>query len=57
MRKAEIDIDQLKIALDTILEHVMVDLQVEKVAIEENEDFYWSCPPRERYDVSKQPSE
>jgi hypothetical protein len=32
-------------------------LNLEKVAIEEREDFYWSCPPRQRYDTTKKPSE
>jgi hypothetical protein len=53
----EIDVKRLKIAVNAVLDHLLEDLKLEKVAIEEREDFYWSCPPRQRYDTTKKPSE
>ena len=57
MAHAEIDLNRLKIAVNVVLDHLIEDLSLRKVAIEEAEDFYWSCPPRERHDTSKKPSE
>jgi hypothetical protein len=57
MGYAEIDLKHLKRAVNTVFDHLIEDLQVERVAIEEREDFYWSCSPSERYDSSKKPSE
>jgi hypothetical protein len=53
----EIDVKRLKIAVNAVLDHLLEDLKLEKVAIDEREDFYWSCPPRQRYDTTKKPSE
>jgi hypothetical protein len=57
MGHLEIDVKRLKMAVDAVLDHLIEDLNLEKVAIEEREDFYWSCPPRQRYDTTKKPSE
>jgi hypothetical protein len=57
MDNVEIDLNSLKAAVNAVLDHLIEDLSLEKVAIEELEDFYWTCPPRERYDTSKKPSE
>ena len=57
MGNAEIDLKALKEAVNAVLDHLIEDLGMEKVAIAEAEDFYWSCPPRERHDTSKKPSE
>jgi hypothetical protein len=57
MAYAEIDVKRLKIAVNAVLDHLIEDLSLEKLAIEERDDFYWSCPPRERHDASKKPSE
>jgi hypothetical protein len=57
MAYPEIDVKRLKIAVNAVLDHLLEDLKLEKVAIEEREDFYWSCPPRQRYDTTKKPSE
>jgi hypothetical protein len=53
----EIDVKRLKIAVNAVLDHLLEDLKLEKVAIEEREDFYWSCPPSKRYETTKKPSE
>jgi hypothetical protein len=55
MADAEIDLRLLKVAVNAVLDHLIEELSLEKVTIEEREDFYWSCPPRERYDTSKNP--
>jgi len=57
MASREIDLIVLKNAVNAVLDHVIKDLGIEKVTIEEKEDFYWSCPPGEIYDTSKEPSE
>ena len=57
MASAEIDVRALKNAVNAVLDHLIVDLGIDKVAIEAQEDFYWSCPPAEKYDTSKKPSE
>ena len=57
MGHPEIDVKRLKIAVNAVLDHLIEDLNLEKVAIDEREDFYWSCPPRQRYDTTKNPSE
>jgi hypothetical protein len=57
MDNVDIDLKALKEAVNAVLDHLIEDLSIEKVAIEELEDFYWSCPPSERYDTSKKPSE
>jgi hypothetical protein len=57
MGHLEIDVKRLKMAVNAVLDHLIEDLNLEKVAIEEREDFYWSCPPRQRYDTTKKPSE
>ncbi len=42
MGYAEIDLKHLKMAVNAILDHLVEELGVGKVAIEEREDFYWS---------------
>ena len=57
MGYAEIDVKHLKTVVDAVLDHLIEDLGILKVEVEEMEDFYWSCPPSERYDTTKKPSE
>jgi hypothetical protein len=57
MASAEIDVKALKNAVNAVLDHLIVDIGIDKVAIEEQEDYYWSCPPVEMYNTSKKPSE
>lgn len=57
MSNAEIDLRKLKNAVNAIFDHLIDDLKIEKVTVVEQQDFYWSCPPRARYDSSKEPPE
>ena len=57
MDKTEINLRDLKRAVDAILDHVIEDLGVQNVTIEDQEDFFWDSPPSEMYDASKQPRE
>jgi len=57
MDYAEIDVKALKAAVNAVLDHLIEDLGIEKVAIDAAEDFYWDLSPSERYDTSKKPSE
>jgi hypothetical protein len=53
----EIDIRQLREIINHILDHVIDDLRIEKLAIDEKQDFYWDISDRHVYCVEKRPSE
>jgi hypothetical protein len=55
MACAEIDLKLIKTAVNAVLDHIIEDLQMEKIQIDDQEDFYWSCPDSELYDMSKKP--
>ena len=55
MTKAHIDLKQLKLALDSVFEHLLEDLKLETVPIDEAQNLYWDCEPPELYDMSKTP--
>jgi hypothetical protein len=57
MAASEIDLKRLKVAVNAVLDHLMDDLGIQKVQINDAEDFYWECPPSEAYDASKKPAE
>ena len=57
MAKAEIDLKALKAAVNVILDHLLEDIGLEKLPIEEADDFYWECPAHEMYDSSTKPSD
>lgn len=54
---AEIDVRQLKTAVNAVLDHLVEDLHLEKITIDQNQDFYWDCPYAQLCDVSKKPTE
>lgn len=54
MSYAEIDVRQLKEAIKAILDHVVEDLGIEKLGIDE--DFYWDIAESALYDFSKNPT-
>lgn len=54
MPTAEIDVRSLKAAVEAILDHVLDDLKMEKVPIEEN--LYWTCSAPEKYVTGPQPT-
>ena len=55
MDSAKINLPALKAAVNDILDHMVEDLQIESVAIEASEDYYWDCTAPDLYDASKQP--
>jgi hypothetical protein len=55
MGSNEIDVFALKAAVNAVLDHLIEDLGLDKIKIEENIDYYWHCPASEIYDMSKKP--
>ncbi|MFZ0978402.1 MAG: hypothetical protein WAN23_03275 [Candidatus Acidiferrales bacterium] len=52
-----IDLERLKAAVSAIFDHLIEDLKLKTVQIDEKEDFYWHCESPEVYDVSKKPTD
>ncbi len=57
MAYAEIDVKGLRTAIKAVLDHLVEDLGLEKIEIDQSSDFYWDCPAPEMYNVSRQPAE
>ncbi len=57
MANVEIDLVNIKLAVDTVLNHVLEDLEIRKVSIDPKEDFYWECPAPQVYDSSMAPQQ
>ena len=55
MAYAEIDIKHLRNAIDAILNHIVEDLDIEKLPIDE--DQYWDIAGSEIYNISKNPGD
>ncbi len=55
MGTSEINLKSLKTAVDTVLDHLIEDLGLETVKIDEIQQLYWHCPASELHDVSKPP--
>lgn len=55
MTQNKIDLERLRAAVNAILDHVIQDLGIDSVAIEDKEDFYWTLPSPDIYDSSKKP--
>ena len=55
MQKNEIDLRTVKLAVNSVFEHLIEDLGLETVPINREEDLYWSCPAPELYDTSRKP--
>ena len=55
MDYSEISLKSVKNAVNAILDHLIEDLGLERVKIENGEDFYWDCPAPGIYDSSKKP--
>jgi hypothetical protein len=54
MTKAQIDL-QLRSAINAVFEHLLEDLKLETVPIDEAQNLYWDGPAPELYDMSKEP--
>lgn len=51
-----VDLRRLRNAVNGVLDHIVEDLGIEQVAVEQQHDFYW-LPALQRYDCSKSPAE
>ena len=56
MAENEINLKTLKFAVNSVLDHLMEDLELENVHIEGAKDHYWDCPAPEMYDMSPTPA-
>jgi len=56
MAKREINVKTLKFAVNSVLDHLMEDLGLENVPIDDAKDYYWECPAPEMYDMSSTPT-
>jgi arginine repressor len=50
-----LDLRDLKKVTNAILDHVIDDLKIEKVTIENGEDFYWEVPSDKLHAVKEPP--
>jgi hypothetical protein len=50
---AELDIRQLKTAIDAIFEHIVSDLEIERLPVEDDADYYWEVPWDKLYAVKE----
>ena len=50
----EIEIAVLKRAINAVLDHIVEDLGIQKVTLEQ--DYYWHIPEAELYDPQKSPA-
>jgi hypothetical protein len=57
MASNEIELKRIKTAVNAVLDHLIEDLGIEKIAIDDADDFYWECPAPEMYDSSRKPVE
>jgi hypothetical protein len=57
MAKNEINLKILKQAVNSVLDHLIEDLNLEAVPIEDGKDFYWDCPAAQMYNLSIEPTE
>lgn len=51
----EIKLKDLRRAIDAAIDHLIEDLGIEKVTINEREDLYWDVSAPALYDTSKRP--
>jgi hypothetical protein len=55
MGHSKIDVRVLKNAVNVILDHLIGDLGIADIEIDEGRDYYWHCPASEVHDMSKKP--
>src|SRR5260370_23575651 len=55
MGSSEINVKSLKDAVDAVLDHLIEDLGIETIKIDETQELYWHCPASEIHDVSNTP--
>ena len=52
-----IDLERLRVAMNAIFDHLIDDLKLKTVQIDQKEDFYWHCASSELYEVSRKPAD
>jgi hypothetical protein len=57
MESNKIDLQRLRTVVNEIVDHLVQDLGIDSVAIEDKEDFYWNLSSPEIYDTSRKPEE
>ena len=53
---AEVDVTVLKDAVNAILDHLIEDLGLKKISIDQDSNHYWHCSQSELNDMSAKPS-
>ncbi len=56
MGSAEIDVRTLKGAVNAVLDHLVEDLGVERVQIDDTEDYYFECGAEDRHSMTQPPA-
>ncbi len=56
MASAKIDLRVVKRVVNDLLDHLIEDMRVDEVPIEESQDLYWDCVASDLYDISKEPT-
>jgi hypothetical protein len=51
----ELDVRELKRAIDAIFDHIGRDLKIEKLKLKEDQDFYWEVPSDKLHAVKEAP--
>ena len=57
MSTSDIDLKTLKFAVNSVLDHLIEDVELETVRIDPDEDFYWHCSAPGIYNASTPPTE
>lgn len=55
MESTEIELRDLRNAINSVLDHLIEDLSLEELKIDPSEDYYWECPAPDVYESSKRP--
>ena len=55
MARAEIDVSSLRDAVNAVLDHLINDLGLTSISIDDNSDYCWHCPSQEIHNMSRRP--
>ena len=54
---SEIDIENLRLVTNKIFDHIVRDLGIKKVSIEQSTDLYWCVAPGDAHAMDKRPQQ